>query len=270
MSIPALQSAASGMRALDQNLDILANNLANINTVGFKGSRANFEDLFYQVKRQPGMFNTIDQEPHPHGLLVGLGSVISGTQFDLTQGPFEATGRALDLGLEGEGFFQVTTLWQGQETIAYTRAGNFVRNSEGELVLANSDGSKIEPPITIPEDATDLTVANNGQVLYHIPGDPTFQEAGQIELARFVNAEGMLTIGKNLLVETDASGQPVTGYPGEEGLAVIRSGVLEQSNVDPVRELIDLIKTQRYFELNGQSIRSADRMLQLISNLGRF
>jgi flagellar basal-body rod protein FlgG len=258
------------MRALDENLNVLANNLANINTVGFKRSRANFEDLFYQMKRQPGLPNAVTDEPNPHGLLIGLGAVVSGTQMDFAQGPFEQTGKPLDLALQGDGFFQVTTLWHGSEVTAYTRAGNFVVNAEGNIVLGNSEGSALEPPITLPTDATDISVAPNGQVFYKVPGDPTVQEAGQIELARFVNNEGLLTIGKNLLIETDASGQPITGNPGEDGLATINNGVLEMSNVDPVRELVDLIKTQRYFELNGQSIRSAERMLSQVSNLGRF
>jgi flagellar basal-body rod protein FlgG len=256
------------MRALDEKLNVVANNLANINTQGFKRSRVNFEDLLYQVKREPGVPNA-DDEPIPHGILVGTGVKVSGTQLNFEPGAVDPTDRPLDLRIDGEGFFQVTTIQDGSEVIAYTRAGNFVNNSRGNLVLGNSGGAILEPPITIPDDAIEVTIGRNGEVRVRQQGSNTLNTVGEIELARFVNPEGLKQIGRNLYLETDASGTPVTGAPQSDGLGAIDQGQLEQSNVDPVRELIDLITTQRAFELNSQSIRSADESLQIVSNLRR-
>ncbi len=269
MAITALHAAASGMRALDEKLNVVANNLANINTHGFKRSRVNFEDLLYQVKREPGVPNAND-EPIPHGILVGTGVKVSGTQLNFERGTVDPTGRPLDWHIEGEGFFQVRTIEDGSEITAYTRAGNFAQNAVGNVVLANSDGSLLEPPIAIPADAIEIAVARNGEVRVRQQGSNTLNVVGQVELARFVNPEGLKQIGRNLYVETDASGASVTGPPQSDGLGAISQGNLEMSNVDPVRELIDLITTQRAFELNSQSIQSADQSLQTVSNLRRF
>ncbi|MFQ5461198.1 MAG: flagellar basal-body rod protein FlgG [Phycisphaerae bacterium] len=268
MAIMALHAAASGMRALDEKLNVVANNLANINTVGFKRQRVNFEDLLYQVKREPGVPNA-DDEPIPHGILVGTGVAISGTQTNFAQGAVDPTGKPLDLRIEGNGFFQVTTIQDGTQQIAYTRAGNFVRNAQGNIVLGNSGGAVLEPPITIP-DSDSVLIARNGDVQIRQQGSNALTTVGQIQLARFVNEEGLKQIGRNLYVETDASGVPLTGPPQTDGMGAIKNGELEQSNVDPVRELIDLITTQRAFELNSQSIQSADQTLQIVSNLRRF
>ena len=269
MAITALQAAASGMRALDEKLNVVANNLANINTHGFKRSRVNFEDLLYQVKREPGIPNAED-EPIPHGILVGTGAKVSGTQLNFAPGAVDATGKPLDLRIEGEGFFQVTTVQDGDTVIAYTRAGNFVRNAVGNIVLANSGGAVLEPAIVIPDDAIEISIGRNGEVRVRQQGANTLNTVGQIELARFVNSEGLKQIGRNLFVETDASGAPVTAVPETDGLGASVQGELEMSNVDPVRELIDLITTQRAFELNSQAIQSADESLQIVSNLRRF
>jgi flagellar basal-body rod protein FlgG len=269
MAITALHAAASGMRALDEKLNVVANNLANINTHGFKRSRVNFEDLMYQVRREPGVPNAND-EPIPHGILIGTGVQVSGTQLNFEHGTVDPTGRPLDWQIEGEGFYQVTTIQDGAETTAYTRAGNFAQNAVGNIVLGNSDGSLIEPPIAIPADAIEVAVGRNGEVRVRQEGSNTLNVVGQIELARFVNPEGLKQIGRNLYLETDASGAPVTGTPQSDGLGAISQGNLEMSNVDPVRELIDLITTQRAFELNSQSIQSADETLQIVSNLRRF
>jgi flagellar basal-body rod protein FlgG len=269
MAITALHAAASGMRALDEKLNVVANNLANINTHGFKRSRVNFEDLLYQVKREPGIPNAND-EPIPHGILVGTGVKVSGTQLNFERGTVDPTGRPLDWQIEGEGFFQVTTIQDGAEVTAYTRAGNFAQNAVGNIVLGNSDGSVLEPPVSIPADAIEITVGRNGEVRVRQEGSNTLNVVGQIELARFVNPEGLKQIGRNLYLETDASGAPLTGTPQSDGLGAIAQGNLEMSNVDPVRELIDLITTQRAFELNSQSIQSADESLQIVSNLRRF
>lgn len=257
------------MRALDEKLNVVANNLANINTHGFKRSRVNFEDLLYQVKREPGIPNAND-EPIPHGILVGTGVKVSGTQLNFERGTVDPTGRPLDWQIEGEGFFQVNTIQDGSEVTAYTRAGNFAQNAVGNIVLANSDGSTLEPPISLPADAIEVSVGRNGEVRVRQEGSNTLNVVGQVQLARFVNPEGLKQIGRNLYLESDASGAPVTGTPQSDGLGAIAQGNLEMSNVDPVRELIDLITTQRAFELNSQSIQSADESLQIVSNLRRF
>ncbi len=269
MAITAMYAAASGMRALDQKLNVLANNLANVNTVGFKRSRTNFEDLLYLVKRQPGLQNA-DDRFLPHGIQVGLGAKVSGTQLNFEQGSPESTGRATDLMIEGEGFFRVLYNDGGQEVTSYTRAGNFTLNSDGELVLGNSVGSRMDPGITIPQTAVEIQVSPNGLVQYRELGQPNLTEAGQIQLSRFVNPEGLRQIGKNLYLATDASGDPIDANPGEQGTGQILSGHVEMSNVDPVRELVQLIFTQRGFELNSQSVKAADESLQTVSNLKRF
>ncbi len=269
MAIMALYAAASGMRALDEKLNVVANNLANINTNGFKRSRVNFEDLFYQIKREPGVLN-IDDEPVPHGIQVGTGVRVSGTQPNFSKGAIDPTDRPLDWQIEGEGFFQVRTIFDGSEIIAYTRAGNFAQNAVGNVVLGSSDGPILEPPISIPTDAIEVSVSSDGEVLVRQQGTSVLSPIGQAELARFVNPEGLAAIGRNLWRETDASGTPVTGTPQSDGLGAIRQGALEMSNVDPVRELIDLIQTQRAFELNSQTIQAADQSLQVVSNLRRF
>lgn len=271
MAVTALHAAASGMRALDEKLNVVANNLANVNTVGFKRSRANFEDLLYLARREPGVANHQD-EPVPHGVMVGLGSRVSGTQLNFEQGSPEETNRPLDMMVQGEGFLQVLTQAGGTEVTAYTRAGNFTVNSEGNLVLGNSVGSILEPAIQIAEDAQrdSIRINERGQVFVRDPASGVDTQIGQIELARFVNPEGLLQFGKNLFLQTEASGDPVTGPPADSGFGEIMSGFVELSNVDPVRELIDLIFTQRAFELNSQTIQSADETLQIVGNLRRF
>ena len=269
MAVTALHAAATGMKAQDTKLDVLANNLANVNTAGFKRSRVNFEDLLYQTKREPGILNAED-EPIPHGIQVGLGVRVSGTQQSFTPGSIDRTDQELDVMIDGEGFFQVRTIQDGSIIIAYTRNGNLTRNSVGNLVLANSEGSILEPPISIPDDAIRINIANDGEVSVLQQGSPALSVVGQIELARFVNPEGLKQIGQNLFAETDASGPAVTGPPQSDGLGTLQQGALEMSNVDPVRELIQLILTQRAFELNSQTIQSADQALQVVANLRRF
>ncbi len=267
MAITALHAAATGMKAQDTKLDVLANNLANVNTAGFKRARVNFEDLMYQIKREPGVRNAED-EPVPHGIQVGLGVSVSGTQQSFTQGAQEQTDVDLDTRIIGEGFFVVRTIQNGTPVDAYTRDGSFSRNSEGNLVMANSEGSILEPPVTIPADASSIVIGNNGDVSV-VEGDGPLTVVGQIGLGRFVNPEGLKQIGKNLWVETDASGPAVTGAPQTDGMGALQQGSLEMSNVDPVRELIQLILTQRSFELNSQSIQAADQALQVVANLRR-
>lgn len=269
MAVTALHSAATGLNALSREIDIIANNLANVNTTGFKAMRANFEDLLYLAKEQPGVENGADAET-PAGLYVGLGTRISNTQMKLTQGDPIQTDNPFDMMIDGRGYFQVIVPDDVGGGIAFTRAGNFTTNSEGQLVLANSAGVLLEPGIDIPFDASDIEVSDTGIVSGINPGDTARTEYGQIELATFINPVGLENIGGNLLIETDASGPPITGEPTEEGFGKILHKFLEASNVDPVQELVSLIKTQRAFELNSQTIQTADEALQVISNLRRF
>jgi len=269
MATLAMQSAASGLRALNTRLDVTANNLANVNTEGFKGSRVNFEDLLYIERSQPGVENA-NGDIRPTGLYVGLGVRSSGTQQDFSQGaPIPGNG-PLDMYIEGRGFFQVQVEDDlGEGGVAYTRAGNFVLNADNEVVLANSDGRRLQPTITISSDAEDFAVDSTGQIWENIPGQATPQLAGQVELAIFVNPAGLIQSGSNLWVESAASGAPITGNPGSENFGSITGNMLEGSNVDPAIELIELIRTQRAFEMNSQSIQAADETLRSIAQLRR-
>ena len=269
MAIIAMQSAASGLRALDTRLDVIANNLANVNTEGFKSSRANFEDLLYLERAQPGVENAIGDQ-RPTGLYVGLGVNVSGTQQNFDQGTPISTSSTTDMMIQGRGFFKVRVEDSlGVGGVAYTRNGNFIRNSEGDLVLANSDGRYLDPPINIPDDAIDIFVTPDGRVQYTTANDAEAQEAGQLQISLFVNPEGLSSIGANLWSESAASGPPIDGQPGTENFGLIKGSTLEGSNVDPSRELIELIRTQRAFEMNSQAIRAADETLQSVAQLRR-
>lgn len=268
MAVTALHSAATGLSALSTEIDVIANNLANVNTQGFKALRANFEDLLYEEKRQPGVENA-NGDDSPAGLYIGLGTQISNTQLDLTQGSATPTGNPLDIMIEGRGFFQVSILEEIGDGIGYTRAGNLFVNSEGSLVLGNSDGPLLEPPITIPADAISVNIASDGTVSVVQTGENAPKQVGQIELAAFTNPSGLTPIGGNIYVENGATGPPITGVPGEGGFGTILQNHLEASNVEPITELVNLIKTQRAFELNSQSIQAADEAMQVISNLRR-
>lgn len=265
----SLYTASTGMNALNTRLDVIANNLANVNTDGYKSSRANFQDLLYEERRLPGVENA-NGDQSPTGLYVGLGVKVSGTQLDFGRGAAIETGKDLDMLIDGDGFFRVSVEDSVSSTgFAYTRAGNFIKNSDGELVLANDLGYRLEPQIVIPEDATKVEIGTDGQVYVSINGDPEPQPVGQIEITTFVNPEGLSQIGGNLYVESAASGDPVDGEPGEPPFGLIRSGFLEGSNVDPTRELIELIRTQRAFEMNSQVVRAADETLRAIGQLRR-
>ena len=267
MSVQALYSAATGMAAIETKLDVIANNLANVETTAFKTDRANFEDLFYRHDKLPGAEDTAGQYT-PTGISVGLGSRVESVQTDFVQGSFEQTARELDLAIEGPGFFQVMD--PDGET-RYTRAGNLSKNSNGDLVVGSAmTGRLIEPPISIPEDATYVVVSAEGIVSVRQPGNNTLSQVGQIELAYFVNPDGLLKQGENLYAETDASGAPTLGNPGQDGIGVVRQGMLEGSNVEPVRELINLIKTQRAFELNSKVVQAGDEAMQIVANLKRY
>jgi len=269
MAITALHSAASGLKALSPHIDVEANNLANAETTAFKRSRVNFEDLMYLTLKQPGT-QTAQGEISPAGIFVGLGVRVSNTQLDLTQGSLERTDRPLDVGIEGQGFFKVKVMDTVGDGTAYTRNGNFFVNSEGELVLGMGDGYKVIPPINVPSDATDISISQDGNVSVIRAGQLEAQNVGQLRLTTFVNPQGLKLMGGSLYQETAASGDPIEGDPGENGTGTILQGFLEASNVDPVKELVTLIKTQRAFELNSQSIQTADQALQTVGNLRRF
>ena len=271
MATTALNSAATGLRALSTRIDVVANNLANAETTAFKRQRVNFEDLLYLTKRHPGTING-GGEVAPAGIQVGLGVKISNTQLDLEQGELNPTGGPLDVAITGPGFFKVAVADGVGEGVAYTRSGDFFRNNEGELVLGLGDGYRLDPPVNIPIDIPldTISIAEDGTVSGIPPGEVEAAVLGQLELARFSNPQGLKLLGGSLFVPTAASGPAVAAAPGTEGAGTLRQGFLEGSNVDPVKELVTLIKTQRNFELNSQSIQTADQALQTIGNLRRF
>lgn len=266
MAIIALQSASTGLTALNTQLDVTANNLANVNTPGFKQSRANFQDLLYLERAQPGTENA-NGDQRPTGLYVGLGVKVSATQQNFEQGAPLATGRTLDIMIEGNGFFKVATPTELGGGTAYTRAGNFTLNSDGEIVLANDEGRRLDPIIQVPENAEGITIAADGTVSVMIPGEVEPQEIGQFEIVTFINPSGLSSVGENLWIETAASGAPQSGEPATDNRGRLLQGFLEASNVDPTRELIELIRTQRAFDMNSQTIRAADEVLRTVSQL---
>jgi len=269
MAIIGLSSSASGLKALSTELDVIANNLANINTPGFKASRVNFQDLFYIERKQAGVEN-LNGDQRPIGLYVGLGVETSGTQRDLEKGPAMATGNELDVLIEGNGYFQVEVEDDLSETgIAYTRAGNFTQNSEGEIVLASDVGRRLVGNFVIPNDTVKINIGDDGVIQVLRSGSDEPEDIGQIELAGFVNSGGLKPVGENLFVPTAASGDPIVATPGTDGLGFLKQGFLEGSNVEPVKELVELIRTQRAFELNGQALRASDETLQQINTLRR-
>jgi len=265
MAVTALQTAATGMSALSQQIDIIANNLANVNTTGFKSFRANLEDLTYQQKAQPGVVSSNAQTPS--GLYVGLGTRISNTQPDFTQGAPVSTGGQLDWMVNGQGFFKVKLLQQLNDGVGYTRAGNFFLNSNNQMVLGNSTGVLLDPPIVVPTNATQIGVDQNGVVNAYLNSSATPTQIGQLQLANFTNPAGLTPIGTNIFVESPASGPPIEGQPGTGNFGVIQQGTLEASNVDSVSELVNLIQTQRAFEMNSQAIQTANQMMQVVNNL---
>jgi flagellar basal-body rod protein FlgG len=269
MAIAALHSASTGLSALSTAIDVSANNIANANTVGFKASRTNFQDLLYSQKSQPGTENVIG-DIRPGGIQVGLGTRISNTQADFSTGSPLKTNNDFDVMINGEGFFKVRVLPDQGDGFGYTRAGNFFRNRNGDLVLGNSDGPLLEPAFNVPEGVTGIEITADGTVSAFLPGSVTPANLGQLQLTTFVNPAGLESIGGNIFTETISSGSPIDGVPGEVTMGTILHRFLESSNVDPVIELVSLIKTQRAFEMNSQTIQAADEALQVIGNLRRF
>jgi flagellar basal-body rod protein FlgG len=259
----ALYTAASGMEAQQLNIDTIAHNLANINTSGFKQRKTQFQDLLYQNERNAGTSNTASTEI-PVGLQIGLGTKPVATQMIFTQGDYASTKNWSDMVIEGQGFFQIR---QPNGQLAYTRSGNFHVNREGSIVT--SDGDLLDPQITIPQDQLGVTIGSDGTVSVIQAGQTQPQQVGRIEIAMFQNPAGLQSIGKNLLLPTDASGEAITGTPGEDGLGTLLSGFVEQSNVSVVEEMVNMIVSQRAYEANSKVIRTADEMFSQANNIVR-
>lgn len=260
----ALWIAKTGLDAQQTRMASISNNLANVNTNGFKKDRAVFEDLIYQTVRQPGAQSSQDTQL-PSGLQIGTGVRTVATEKMHTQGNVVQTGNDLDVAVEGRGFFQVLT---PDGSMAYSRDGAFQINSDGQLVT--SSGYEIQPGIVVPENAQTVTVSSDGIVTATVPGNAAPMQVGDLQLADFVNPAGLQSVGKNLYVETAASGAPQTGTPGLNGLGTLIQGALESSNVNTVEELVNMIETQRAYEINSKAISTADQMLQYANNnLGR-
>jgi flagellar basal-body rod protein FlgG len=251
------------MQAQALNLDVIANNLANVNTAGFKKSRAEFQDLLYETIRPAGTPSSQDSEV-PAGIQLGHGTRPSTVLKIFSQGNMENTQNELDLAIEGDGFFQIA-LPNGET--AFTRDGAFKLDSDGRMV--NSDGFALEPEITIPSDALSISVGLDGTVSVLQAGETTSSEIGTIELARFVNPAGLISMGKNLFMTSEASGDEMTGIAGEDGLGTLAQGFLEMSNVSVVDEMVNMITAQRAYESNSKAIQAADEMLQLANNVKR-
>jgi flagellar basal-body rod protein FlgG len=261
--IRALYTAASGMNAQQANIDNVAHNLANVNTTGFKKSRMEFEDLVYQQIKAPGAATSQEAES-PIGLETGLGSRAVATSRNFSSGNLRATGAGLDLAIEGHGFFQVTL--PGGE-VGYTRAGTFHLNGQGQIVT--NEGYSLEPQITVPNNATSITISKDGIVSASVPGQNAPQQVGTIEISLFQNPAGLMARGGNMFTATTASGDPTNGVPGTDGLGTLAQGFVEDSNVSVVEEMVNMILGQRAYEANSRVIRAADEMLQQVNQLSR-
>jgi flagellar basal-body rod protein FlgG len=257
----ALYTAASGMDAQQLNIDTIAHNLANVNTSGFKQRRTQFQDLLYQDVRIAGTANTASTEI-PVGLQVGLGTKPVSTEPIFTQGDFTKTENPLDIVIQGNGFFQIL---QPNGQLAYTRSGNFQLSRDGLLVTP--DGDTLDPQITIPQDQVGITIGSDGTVSVVLAGQTTPEQVGRIEIALFQNPAGLQSIGKNLFLPTQSSGDPITGTPGENGLGTLLSGFIEQSNVSVVQEMVNMIVSQRAYEANSKVITTADNMISEANNV---
>ena len=262
--IPALYSASSGMQAQQLNLDTIANNLANVNTTGFKKTRVDFQDLLYQTFRAPGLSGS-QGNIIPTGIQVGLGARPVATQRIFSQGDFQQTENPLDLVIEGDGFFQVQ---RPDGTTGFTRAGAFKKDGTGRLVT--SDGSVLTPNIVIPADAKNITIGSDGTVSVAIAGAAAGQTLGTIQIAQFVNPGGLLSVGRNLFVPTAASGAATIGTPGTAGFGTLSQGFLELANVKVVDEMVNMITSQRAYEANSKAIQTADEMLSISNSLRRI
>lgn len=259
--IKSLNTAATGMAAQQDNMDVIANNLANVSTTGFKKSRAEFEDLVYQTQKEPGTATGMNAYS-PNGVQIGMGVRTAAVQKDFEHGNAVVTKNAFDLQIEGNGFFQVLTP-DGQ--VAYTRDGAFKKDPTGRLIDKN--GNLLQPEITIPQEVTGVEIATNGEVRIIQGANGPPQQIGQIDVTTFVNPAGLRAAGKNLFVQTPSSGQPVATRPGLNGAGYLAQGQLEASNVNIVDEMVSMINAQRAFETNSKMIQASDQMLQSINNM---
>jgi len=256
----ALSIAAAGMAAQQTNVEVIANNIANVNTTGFKRKRAEFTDLLYQSDRAAGTPGPSADDTIPEGTGIGLGVRTVAIRNLNVQGAFSQTANPLDLALNGNGYFQVSG---ANAEIYFTRSGSFSRSATGQLTTA--DGLPVQPSIVIPVNASDVTISATGQVSVTVGASGTSQVVGQLTIANFVNAAGLADIGGNLYQQTAASGTPTVSAPGNPGVATVQQGFLESSNVDPVKEITELISAQRAYEMNSKVIQAADEMYQTIS-----
>lgn len=257
----SLWIAKTGMDAQQTQMDVISHNLANVSTTGYKRSQAVFEDLIYQNLRQVGAQSSADTRL-PTGLQLGTGVRPVATSRLFSQGNLQQTSNSFDMAISGHGFFQ---LQMPDGTTGYTRDGTFHPDAQGQLV--NSNGIPLSPPIIVPPGTTDMTIANDGVVTVTIAGQTGVTEIGQIQLANFQNAAGLDPRGQNIFLETEASGSPVTGSPGQNGNGLVQQGYLETSNVNVVEELVSMIQTQRAYEINSKAIQTSDQMLGRISQL---
>ncbi|MCJ7997057.1 flagellar basal-body rod protein FlgG [Rhizobium cremeum] len=256
----ALAIAATGMDAQQTNLEVIANNIANINTTSFKRGRAEFTDLLYQTERAQGVANRANQSVVPEGANIGLGVQTSAVRKLHTQGEISSTGNDLDVAIVGKGFFMVEG---GDGSTLYTRAGAFNKDANGRLVTI--DGYGVMPNITIPEDATEITISEDGIVSVRVGSEENMTELGQLQLSNFVNEAGLKPLGDNLFQQTEASGDAVVGVAQDVGFGYVKQGYLESSNVDAVKEITDLISAQRAYEMNSKVITTADEMATIVS-----
>jgi flagellar basal-body rod protein FlgG len=261
--IRALWTAATGMAAQQLNIDVISNNLANVNTAGFKKSRVDFQDLLYQTMRPAGTTEAQGSQV-PTGIQVGLGTRPASVTKIFSQGDFQQTGNPLDLVIAGDGFFQVM---QPDGTTAYTRDGTFKLDAQGRMVT--SDGFALQPEITIPAEATSISVGADGTVSVTLPGQMQPQELGQIQIAKFLNPSGLSNAGKNTLIATAASGDAIVDTPGLNGMGMLQNGYVEMSNIKVVEEMVNMIVAQRAYEVNSKAIQTADEMLNIANNLRR-
>jgi len=258
----ALGIAATGMLAQQTNVDVIANNIANANTTGFKSGRAAFQDLIYQTMLEEGALTSTGGTARPVGLNVGLGVQGAGMVRLNTQGGLIQTENPLDLAIEGRGYFVINRPDGSQ---AYSRAGNFNLSAEGTIVTL--DGHEVDPAITVPDGTRQITINSEGVVMAYLENDPDPTELGQLTLATFLNDAGLKPVGNNLLEQTSASGEATTVTPGDAGIGTIRQGTLENSNVNIIQQITDLIQAQRAYEMNSKSIETADQMLQTASQI---
>lgn len=258
----SLSIAATGMLAQQTNVDVISNNIANMNTTAFKRQRAEFQDLLYQQESRPGASTSAQDTRVPSGIQIGSGVRTGGIYRITEQGSMTSTGNTYDLAIDGPGYFQVT-LPSGDT--AYTRAGSFQLSDQGELVT--TDGYLIEPAITIPQGALDVSISKTGEVQVKMSGQTELQTVGQLELATFINEAGLEAMGSNLYLETSASGQPTVSTPGEPAFGTLSQGFIEASNVNPVSEITSLITAQRAYEMNSRVLKTADEMLSTTTQM---